>query len=121
MPVTKWGKPRSHDGGRSPRHGARHAARGSVLTFAPSWTDAAAQVVLDALHEGSVAAGVGITKHVRGIMDGGAPRGRSPLVATLRLCAPTTAPWWQKFWRSTAPGCWMWLERRGEMQQSGCS
>ena len=89
MLSSKCGKPRSHDGGRSPRHAARHAARGSARTFAPSWTDATAHAVLAALHDGSKANGVGITQHVRGMLE--APRAAAKMVAALRLCAADKA------------------------------
>ena len=68
MAPRKEGKPRSHVGGRSPRHAERHAARGHARTFAPSWTDAVAQAVLQALQAGSKAAGEGITQHVMAVL-----------------------------------------------------
>ena len=69
MAPRKEGKPRSHVGGRSPRHAERHAARGHARTFAPSWTDAVAHTVLQALQEGSHAAGEGITQHVMAMLS----------------------------------------------------
>ena len=72
MAPLKEGKPRSHVGGRSPRHAERHAARGYARTFAPSWTDAVAHTVLQALQEGSHAAGEGITQHVMAVLSTGA-------------------------------------------------
>ena len=72
MAPRKEGKPRSHVGGRSPRYAERHAARGYARTFAPSWTDAVAHTVLQALQEGSHAAGEGITQHVMAVLSTGA-------------------------------------------------
>ena len=89
MSASKEGKPRSHSGGRSPRHALRHAARGHARTFAPSWTDATAFAVLGALHDGSVVAGVGITQHTLGVL--GSSRARAAFLGSLRLCADDRA------------------------------
>ena len=89
MSASKEGKPRSHSGGRSPRHALRHAARGHARTFAPSWTDATAFAVLGALHDGSVVAGVGITQHTLGVL--GSSRARVSFLGSLRLCADDRA------------------------------
>ena len=51
--VTSPGKacrPRRYGGTRSPRYAARRAERGTVVAYAPSWSDAGATTVLEALH-----------------------------------------------------------------------
>ena len=65
---SKHSAPRSHSGGRSHRYDARRAARGTEATLAPAWSDAAAAVVLQALHHRNGHKPSGLVKMIMAIM-----------------------------------------------------
>ncbi|KAL1503031.1 hypothetical protein AB1Y20_011100 [Prymnesium parvum] len=63
-------RPRRQGGGRSALYDERREARGTARQYAAEWSDAAAQVVFDALHSESRRMGAGVCKYAEGVLKG---------------------------------------------------
>jgi hypothetical protein len=70
-PMVKRGKgrePRTMAGGKSDRHARRRAARGRAREYAGEWTDAAANKLLEALHEDCKKKGLQIVQNTLNVL-----------------------------------------------------
>ena len=65
--TAKDKRPRALGGGRSARYESRREARNADRAYAPGWSDAAAAVVLEQLHAGSIMCGQKIVRNYQPI------------------------------------------------------